>query len=82
MVDGVAAITVEGDTSWLMNATIRQDTNTAVLIKISRTEFLLDSIQCWQFIPRALFGVTAAQGDRFFPAAHPVLSDWPNRGLE
>jgi hypothetical protein len=39
MVEGVAAITVEGDTSWLMNATIRQDTKTAVLIKISRTEF-------------------------------------------
>ena len=39
MVDAVAAITVEGDTNWLMNATIKQDTNTAVLIKISRTDF-------------------------------------------
>jgi hypothetical protein len=46
MVDGVAAITVEGDTSWLMNATIRQDTNTAVLIKISRTEICSIQFNC------------------------------------
>jgi hypothetical protein len=46
MVDGVAAIAVEGDTSWLMNATIRQDTNTAVLIKISRTDFCSIQSKC------------------------------------